>query len=513
MLGNLDTAIYLLSLAIDEKPNSGATNYALADIYFSNKDYVLATMYSEKSVELEPQNLWYLRLLSSCYYNTYSIDQATNIYLKIIEQSDQYSDFVEAAEFFNNTSDYENEILVIESATQKFGNSFELTKRKINILFLQGSVDEVVDECNQLVTQYNYEPDAYIVSAEYLFDLQLFDNCYSVLTEGFSKFPQNGLSYFLSKYFVVTDNTDSALFYLDNSFINDDYSSQLYIDFFINYRNFFSYKKLSSELDSVLDNFYSVFFNDFSSTVYLANFYFVNNKFYKSIALYERALNQNISDFDIYASLFNMYSRFGMYEKLDSLSTFASELFPAQPLIYLFKGIASIKLNNLDDAYESLIFGKSLVFDQNDLIAYFDFYLSQYFRLQKDQSNENLYFNSALASASQNCDLLAYFAYYFANNGLYKDKSFNLIGECILSDIESLNPYIAYIYSFILFKFGDFDSALTYINIAISNSNAENFVYFELLGNIHLKLGNLDLANDAWLKSVNLGNIFLNKQL
>ncbi len=275
----------------------------------------------------------------------------------------------------------------------------------------------------------------------------------------------------------------------------------------------FTYENFGNNLDTILNNYQKKFSSNFETYLFSGDFYFDNYKFYNSISAYRSALDLDITNFETYSKLFNLYSRFGFYKELDSLTNFATDLFPAQPLVYLFKAIAGLALGSYDDAYESLVFGNSLVFDQPELSAYFSFYLSQYFRLTKDNSNENLYYNNALSYASQNCDLLAYFAFYFAKNEIYKEKSFNLIGECIISDIKSLSPYISYVYSFILYKFKDYDAALTYINSAIENSKHQNFVYYELLGNIYFKNNNIQKSEEFWLKSINIGNIYLNKEL
>lgn len=514
LLEEPDSAGVLLEKCLELKPNSSSVNYSLARIYSSEGQSILAISYAEKAYELDENNIWYLRFLANLYSDSYSYNEAGNIYSTLLSFSPFISDFDNAVNFYDSINDYESELLVLDLILKKFGSTFDNLKRKIDICFKMNNQNCVIQNCENIIEKFPNNPNSYILYIDYLLSYKKYDSCYNYIKIGKKKFPDNYTFFYYSAiYFSENQNVDSSFYYIHNVINSRQYSGLELINLLNKYEEFYSYENFGTRLDTIVTTLDSNYFDNFDVLKFSAEFYFNKNKFFDAINFFELALKQDVTDFELYISLFNLYNRFNFWEQLDSLATVASELYPAQPLVYLFSGIASLELQNYDEAYEYFVLGNSLVFEQPKLTAFFNFYLSQYFRIDKDISNENLFYNNAISSASNNCDLLAYFAFYYAKNKISKDKAFSLIGQCIIADLDSLSPYISFIYSYVLYKFGDYESALNYANIAISNSKYENFTHYELLGNIQSKLGLTEQAKSSWLKSVNLGNKFLNKEL
>ena len=514
LLEDSDTAIVLLNKCLDIKPNSAASFYSLSQIYFDRNDVMSSIIFAEDALRNDKNNLVYLRFLSDLYLHEFQFDLATELYEDILKISPFISDFENAINFYGIIPDYDKQLETIDLTINKFGPSFDLIHEKINIYYNNTENDNVIKTCDELITIYPDNPDSYTVYIDFLFLFQNYSKAQQLIDYGHNNFSNSAeFNYYAAELAAINNSVDEAYFHLSSVIKANQINGTDILDLMKNYDDFFAYSNFDYRLDSIVFLLTEFYNSDFFIKSFVAEYYSNHNKFYDAIDLYESVLEDNIVDFDTYIILFNLYNRFDLFIKLDSLTSIASEFFPAQPLVYLFRGISLLNTQNYDDAYETLFFGKSLVFDNPNLSAFFNFYLSQYFRLQNNDSNENLYFNNAISFASNNCDLLVYFALYYAKNQIYKEKSLNLTGECIMSDIKMLSPYIAYIYSYNLYKFEDYDSSLKYINIAISNSDYPNFVHYELLGNIYFKLSNYDLADSAWLKSVNYGNKFLNKQL
>ncbi len=510
---NTDTAKYLLIKALEIDNQSSAANYLLSKIYEQEAQYFLAINYAENAVNIDAENIWYLKNLALLYEKVNSINEATDLQLQIIQKSDIHDDFQNAIDFFAFYSDYKNQLIALNAAISKFNYEIDFYLQKVNLLQKTGKNDDAVNLLQTIVQKFPQNSLSLVNLAQFYLSEKNLDSAFFYIKKIQTLFPETVYFYELSlKYYILIDKKDSVLYYLEKS--GDCLSSNsAFIQILYENMDFFNYNSFSFDLDTI---FYNLYFKNQSNVRFvnfLSEFYEINNKFYDAIYFYEIKQSKDITDFSTYLKLFNLYNRFGFYSKLDSLAAYAIDLFPAQPVIYLFKGISSLNLSKNNDAYEALIFGKSIVYEQNDLMAYFNFYLSQYFRITGNFSDENLYYNNALSFATSNCDLNAYFSFYFAQNSLYKNKTFNLLGECIINETSSLSSNIAYIYAYAMYKFDDYNSSLNYCQIAISNSSKPNFLYYELLGNVYNKLNKNDLANEAWLKSVNLGNTFLNKQL
>lgn len=511
MIGDLDTAeTILLSLYEDDK-NSGAVNYSLSKLYSVQGYFKEALLYSINSIEIEQNNLWYNRQLLNIYQNLQYYEDAKKIFFDILKITNTIIDFENASSFFKSNLDSDSEIKVYEIAKERNFENYEFEKRTIELYKEQNLTNKLTKECDLFLEKYNFNPESYNFIANIYIDLQDYEKAEIIIQQGVKEF--NDKNYFdllYSQISIIKNDYDNFNYYFSNSLKSNYNSSQDYLDILTNNDSFF-YNYDNKKYIILLNLLDITFKEDFNVQIFLANEYFKRNNFYRAIDTYEYVLNLEPTNFENYTKLLNLYSRFQLFSKLDSLSTIATELFPAQPIVYLFKGIAGLHLENFDDSYQALVFGKSLVFNEPELSAYFSFYISQYYRIQKNISNENLYLNNALSSSSKNCDLHAYFAFYYSRYTNLNKKAIDIIGDCIIND--NLSSSINYIYSFILFKNKDYSGALNYCLSAIELSRHENFLHFELLGNIYQKLEKEDKANEAWHKSVELGNLYINKTL
>ena len=93
------------------------------------------------------------------------------------------------------------------------------------------------------------------------------------------------------------------------------------------------------------------------------------------------------------------------------------------------------------------------------------------------------------------------YAYSLSERGINLDEALRMTEIALAAD--SNNASYLDTYGWIAYKLGDVNKALDFINKSITTGKASAEVY-EHLGDIQLKLGNKDLAIDAYLKSLEL---------
>ncbi len=512
LVGNPDSAVVLLKKCIDENSKSDAANYSLSRLYQEKREYDLAIFYGQNAMNIDGNNLWYIRNLLNLYEINSNFSLANELYLRLLEKSDEVFDYDNACRFFYENSDYKNELLVVVKAIAKFPDQISFYKRAVRTSYILNNFENVEHYSKLLISNFYQNAENYEFCIDYLLLSNLTDASQNVLKQSDIYLSQGENSFLYTIYYTHQKNTDSSYFYLEK-YLNSYYAdADKVLPFLEKNKDFWNKHYFGEKINDLYSIIIKKYPNDFEVVNFLANSYFYQNSFYTAIELYEKSTSLNHNDFDSYINLLNLYSRFSMFSKLDSLSEKCLELFPAQPYVYIFKSIASLHLGNYDAADEALVLGSTMVFDQSVLSAYFSFYKSQYFRLIGDESKADQQLKEALSFASSDCNLLVYFAFYFSKFDVNPRKSLKIISPCITND-TSISQSVAYLYSYILYKNNDFVQAKDYINIAIENSEYPNFLYFELLGNICAKSDEKEQADEAWEKSVKLGNIKLDKTL
>ncbi len=509
-----DTAKILLLKALKINPQSAAGNYAIAKIYFENQEYFLASDYAEKAVKFNDENLWYKRLLFDIYFQINDFQASTNIINEILKNSNKKTDYLSAINYFDNLNQYENTQKIAKEYIETYEFDFEIVEHLLTASYNLVDIKTIKKYNQKLIKKFPHNKEALILAAEFYWKIDNITKAKNILYQFYLIDNYNFyLNLQLSNIYFKLHNADSALFFIKKSLLSPQNNSVNVITVLDNNIEFIESQEFRQNLDSLLNELQIHFPENQQILLFIADRYNQLNRYYQAIEYYEKSLNTVSVNLDNYLKLLNLYAKFQYWKKLDSLSSEALKYFPAQPYLYLFQGIAILHSDNINIAYDALNYGLSITYDYASIKSYFNFYLSQYYRMKSNYSDENKYYNKALDLAENDCEIKAHFAYYFAKNNLYKDKSLNLIGSCIINDVKTLSPHISYVYSFVLYKFKDYNSALKYIDLAIENSKNHNFLYYELKANILNKQNKAKKAQKFWDLSQKYGNMHLNKNL
>lgn len=509
-----DTAKVFAFKALDLKPNSSSANYFLSTIFLQENNFEKAKFYADIAYELNKNNIWYIK--HSAYINLLlnNFETVENLYFDLLKISKNENDFLLVADFYRDKNEFLNEIDVLNKFCELFYYKFEILSRIISVYELIDDYENMIFYSKKIVNLFPENPESYLIYADKLDKLNKTEEAYYQINKAISlnnTFEKN--NFYLAMHFSYINNIDSTFKYIKTylkSYTAKEYELEY---FFIKKSDFINPNVFNNYYDSITSIIVELYptYNELLKII--AETYLKYNNFYKGIYFYEINLEYKQDDYYLYNQLCPLYTRFSMWTKLDSLTSIAFELFPAQPYLYLFRGISLLNTGKYNDAFELLSYGNLISFDNNTLKSYFTFYLSEYYRLLKDKKNEDIFYENTSNLLNGNCDLIFYFAFYYAKYNINIQKSLDLIGACILNNTTDLSHSYSYIYSYVLYKYKDFDLALTFINSAIEFSEYPNFLYYELKGNILNSLGKTKEANDFWNESIKLGNINLNKQL
>jgi len=85
LMENGGDALKLLEKCIQINPKSDAAYYQMAQIVITNGDIKDGKKYLSKALSIDPQNIWYLTMLSGIYYQEKNLDSSIIFYEKAVK--------------------------------------------------------------------------------------------------------------------------------------------------------------------------------------------------------------------------------------------------------------------------------------------------------------------------------------------------------------------------------------------------------------------------------------------
>ena len=224
----------------------------------------------------------------------------------------------------------------------------------------------------------------------------------------------------------------------------------------------------------------------------------------EALPFIEKAYQLDEGDYSILFELLTTYYMNGSFERLKDVSTQGLELFPSQPGLYLYNGIASIELKSFDDAMIMLETGKTYVIGNTSLRRDFELALAELYHEMGEYDISDGIFEDLLDEKGTDFTVLNNYAYYLALRGDELKKAESMIEDCLDSDPNS--PTFLDTYGWIQFKKKDYKGAVASLEKALVES-PEDADILEHLGDAYAKAGNLEKASEYWKRQKSLGQI------
>ena len=459
--------------------NSSTVNYLKAKDYYSLENFSNSLISVNQAITLDDDNVYYYKLLFKIQQNLYLFRQAEYSIDKILSLSDNYYDFIEIASYYDSLEQFQKAVNVLNLANKKFGNDLQLQLT----LFYEYQKFDSLSAFNVAKDLINTYQDVFLIdyiasfylSENQLDSLKLFLNSLSDISN------RSLVGLYKSLYYAKLFKNTSDSLYLDSTkfFVNKNYKSidnQNLFTFLKKYENFYNPLTLSSVYDSIVNKFISS-----SQPQYLYFFSNVYSKYHRycnQMKLLEIALSKPPYKLAYASKLASLYVRFFQWQKLDSLSTFYIQLYPANSVPLLYKSIAVLNSDSVQDAISYLSLGNTLTFDDTLMKAYFSFFTALYYYKVNDDDNFELYKNQTNEFISYDKRLPIFFVTYLSQLNILNQWSFEIVDKLIFASDTTLSPSLSYAYSLVLFNKKDYETSLKYVDDAIKTSQYPNFLYY-----------------------------------
>jgi tetratricopeptide (TPR) repeat protein len=231
--------------------------------------------------------------------------------------------------------------------------------------------------------------------------------------------------------------------------------------------------------------------------------YYLDEQNDKALAAYQQALTLNKDVFQVWQQVMVIYNSKRDWNNVIKTSTSAMELFPNQPMIYLFRGGAETQLKEYEKAIKSLSKGERMALDNDKLRAQFFANMGDaYHSLNKHTESDSSY-DKALRLDPENAYVLNNYSYYLSLRKTNLEKAKQM--SAYANKLEPDNSSFLDTYAWILFELKDYKGAKEWQEKAMKSGGAQSGTILEHYGDILSQLGDKSQALEYWKKAKDLG--------
>lgn len=356
-------------LAIDPQP---VVYLELGKNYNALQKFSQAAVYLEKGRKVLPKNTAILEELYKTYFLSGEFDRALPVVKELAVLKTSFSEDLVNLEILNEN--YDEALKLLDSLDAKKGPNTNRDSLRRQVYSRTNNVDAQVRDLQKKISEDPKDEKSYLnlifVYSENNRPKEAFEAAKKLLEMN----PSSELVHLaLYKFHLNENNTEKALksmrILLESDQIDEVTKYQALNDFLLHVAE-------NPTLETELIELVGIFSETENNTkVYgqLGTFFLEKRKKVQALKYFNLALETETDNFGLYKDVLQLELEFEKYEEVNKLSGKALEIFPSQPLLYLYKGKALNKMRQFSEAEEMLLFGLDYLIDDPMLEA--DFYL------------------------------------------------------------------------------------------------------------------------------------------
>jgi tetratricopeptide (TPR) repeat protein len=513
---NIQKAEELYRQYIDRFPQDPTAYYELSRILGNKKDDTEAIKLSQKAVTLEPSNKWYRLYLADLYQDQGDYKNAVEIYEKIIaEHPEDLDNYYQLAVVYIVAEKYREAIRMYDRIEEKTGISEEISLQKEKIWLHLNDSQKAEAELQELVNSDPSNTRYLSLLADFYISNQLYEKALNIYNKILAMDPGNPYIHMsLADYYRKTGNKEKAYEELKLGFANPNLDIDTKVNILL---SFYTINQLYSDLKDQAMTLAKILIDTHPNEPKAHSIYgdlLLQDKQYP-LAREEflKVITLDSSKYVVWEQVIRLDMQLEKLDHLLEYSTKASELFPEQPLPWLFTGMADYQLKKYDNALVALKTGIKLVVENDELLS--EFYMSlgdTYHALNQPDESDKAY-DKALQLKDNNPYVLNNYSYYLSLRNKDLDKAEKMAKKAVTLDPE--NSSFEDTYGWVLFKLGRYEEAKTWISKALQDKEGTSAEVLEHYGDVLYKLGDTENAVEYWIKakSKGPGSDFLDKKI
>ena len=506
LLGNLDKAKALFMHCLELDPEDAASMYELARIERINNNSGRALEWAEKAVQVAPENVWYLILLAELYQENMEFGKSIEVSEKLVELHPENLEYLyDLALTHLLVGNYRKSIDTYNRIEDIIGVTEEISIQKQKIWLRLDEPEKAIEEIETLCAAWPNEVRFKSILAEIYVSNGMEEDALQIYLEISEKDPNNAyIQITLSDYYRKRGETEKSLEHLklgfSNPYLDIDTKVQILLAYFTIDEYYDKQKEDAAELASILVETHPDNARAYSIK---ADLHYQNEEWEEARQALRNVVQLDPSNYIVWEQLLFTESYLSDFEAMRKESRQTIELFPQQPLPYLFAAVASYNFGDHEQMILDLETGIRYVVRNDLLLAEFYNYLGDaYHQTGQDEKAFEAY-EACLKINPENSIVLNNYAYYLSLNGEQLEKAKKMALKA--NELDPENPSNQDTYGWVLYKLGEYEEALVWIGKSIENHNTDNAEVLEHYGDVLYKLGRTQEALEYWKEALNAG--------
>lgn len=506
LIGNIDGAITMFRRYTDRYPLDPAGYFELARLEANRKNYSDALQLTLNASKLAPDNIWYQLFLAEIYQQTGKYTEAISIFKSVVEKNPENLDYYyQIASLYLMVGDYKNAVEVYDKVEEKAGISEEISLQKNKIYLHLNDLDKAENELQQLILAFPGESHYYSILAEFYMANGKQAEALEIYRKIAQIDPDNAYIHMsMADYYRKSGNKEKAFEELKLGFANPNLDVDTKVNILLSFYTINQiYSELKDQAFALSKILVEVHPNDPKSHSIYGDLLLQDKKFIEARESFLKVLTIDSSRYAVWEEILRLDLQLGEFQQLAKYSQRAMELFPEQPLPFLFSGLADYQLKNYEEALQSLNSGLKLIVSNDEMMAQFYMYLGDtYHALKQDEKAYGSY-EQSLKIKDSNAYVLNNYAYYLSLNGNDLEKAERMAKKAV--ELDPGNSSFQDTYGWVLYKQKKFRDALEWIGKAVEDKDGSSGEVLEHYGDALYRLGDTSKAYEYWLKAKKKG--------
>jgi len=517
ILGNLDLAEINYKKVLEIDPDHDASMYELARIYFRQGRAEDAILLMQQATQIDPKNQWYQLLLAELYKSTRQFEKVVEVFQNLIKfHPENYDYYYDLALSYIILGDLDKAIDTYNEFENLVGVNEDISLQKQKLYLNMGKPKKALREVEKLVEK-NPSNSRYLqILAESYMTLGEDEKALETYQKIVTVDPDNPYIHIsLSDYYRQAGDEQMAFEELKLGFANPNLDLESKVQILLSYYSidqFYNDKKEQAfELAKILAETHPE--STKAQSIY-GDLLFRNGQSEEAYEVFLSIVETDKSNYGVWEQIMFIQNDLSKTDDLLQTSAEVMELFPMQPLPYLFNGFANSQKKNYDEALKSFDTGSKLVVDNDLLLAQFYSSIGDTYNQLKDHEKSDEAYEKALKINPDDAYVLNNYSYYLSLRGENLEKAREMAKRA--KELDPDNPSFQDTYGWVLYKLGEYEEAEKWIKKALGHEEDDSAVLLEHYGDVMYKLGKTDEALRYWQMAKDNGgeaSEFLDKKI
>lgn len=507
MLGKNVESINLYNEFVKKHPQNATANYNLSRLFFQNKNTIESEKFAKTATTLEPNNNYFQEFYTQVLVYNNHIKDAEKQYDLLIKKNPQNPEYIyRKAQLFLKTKNYEKTVETLSEYENRTGFNEDIIIQKKNLYLILNKPDSAIKEIKKMQHEYPAIVEYPILIAD-IYEAENnsleVDKIYQSIEQNFSDDATAQVA--LAQYYLSKKNQQEYNRLMLKIMQNKNLSTETKIALIIP-----SLKKINSDSiskdDTIIELVKSISTNapdNKEAILIYANVLSVSKQNSKAIEQYNRYLQIDKTNLEIWTQIASLYFEEKMFDSTLSICKNAETYFPNNSIVLFYSGIALIQKNEIEKAIPILRNAIQNEKQNKGLLAQIHSTLGDAFNTLGKYKLSDSSFDEALKIIPNDASILNNYAYYLSVRNERLIDAEKMSKKSL--EIQPNSKSFLDTYGWILYQQGNFEDAKIYIDKAIKSNGDEDGTLFEHLGDVFYKLNNFVKAKEYWQKAADKG--------